>query len=102
MTKYEALEILKDRECQAFYAYTKNPTAFNKIQHDTARERLEKLHKEFDSLLDFEQLQDGKNYIAIDNNGSEYSASAKHFEGHGLVVFCCYPSEVELIGYKEA
>lgn len=53
-------------------------------------------------MLTFEELQDGKNYIAIGDNGKEYEATAKMFGNLGMILFCVYPSDVELVAYKEA
>lgn len=52
--------------------------------------------------LSFEELEDGKNYIAIGNNGKEYEAKAKIFDNIGMILFCVYPAYVELIAYREA
>ena len=54
-----------------------------------------------DKLLTFEQLESGKDYIAIGDNGREYDATAKIIDGYGMIVFCCYPCDVELVAYKE-
>ena len=55
-----------------------------------------------DKRLTFEELEDGKDYIAIGDNGKEYEAKAKLFENIGMILFCVYPADVELIAYKEA
>ena len=55
-----------------------------------------------DKRLTFEELEDGKDYIAIGDNGKEYEAKAKLFENIGMSLFCVYPADVELIAYKEA
>lgn len=54
-----------------------------------------------DKRLTFEELEDGKDYIAIGDNGKEYEAKAKLFENIGMILFCVYPADVELIAYKE-
>ena len=53
-----------------------------------------------DKLLTFEQLENGKNYTAIGDNGREYDATAKIIDGR-MIVFCCYPYDVDLIAYRE-
>ena len=52
------------------------------------------------TYLSFEELEDGRDYIAIGDNGKEYNATAKVIDGIGMIVFCCYPYGVDLIGYK--
>ena len=52
------------------------------------------------TYLFFEELEDGRDYIAIGDNGKEYNATAKVIDGIGMIVFCCYPHGVDLIGYK--
>ena len=54
----------------------------------------------FLNLLTFEQLENGKNYIAIGDNGREYNATTKIIDGR-MIVFCCYPHDVDLIAYRE-
>ena len=55
-----------------------------------------------DKRLTFEELEDGKDYIAIGDNGKEYEAKAKLFENIGMILFCVYPADDELIAYKES
>lgn len=55
---------------------------------------------DFLNLLTFEQLENGKNYIAIGDNGREYDATAKIIDGR-MIVFCCCPHDVDLIAYRE-
>lgn len=52
-------------------------------------------------MLKFKDLKDNKNYIAIGSDGKEYNGTFINKYFPGGVFFCCYPQNVELIGFIE-
>lgn len=52
-------------------------------------------------MLKFNELQNGKEYIAIGDNGREYKGTFVDDYFPGGVFFCCYPDGVKLVGYRE-
>ena len=52
-------------------------------------------------MLKFNELQNGKDYIAIGDNGKEYNGTFVDDYFPGGVFFCCYPDGVKLVGYRE-
>lgn len=52
-------------------------------------------------MLKFEELKDNQEYIAVGSNGREYKGTYVNKYLPGGVFFCCYPQNVELIGFIE-
>ncbi len=49
----------------------------------------------------FEELENGKEYIAKGTDGRKYKGTAKYFDNIGMIFFCCYPQGVKLIEFEE-
>lgn len=49
----------------------------------------------------FEELENGKEYIAKGTDGRKYEGKAKYFENIGMIFFCCHPQGVDLIEFEE-
>lgn len=52
-------------------------------------------------MLKFNELQDGKDYIAVGDNGKEYEGTFVDDYIPGGVFYCIYPHGVNLVGFKE-
>lgn len=52
-------------------------------------------------MLKFNELQNGKEHIAIGDNGREYKGTFVDDYFPGGVFFAVWPDGVELIGYRE-